>query len=54
MKKFLLFSVLQLAFTVLFYYEANSQGVAINNLGTNPDASAMLDVSLTNSGVLIP
>ncbi|HUM32019.1 MAG TPA: hypothetical protein PLQ08_03615 [Bacteroidales bacterium] len=54
MKKFLLFSLLQLAFTVLFYYEANSQGVAINNLGTNPDASAMLDVSSTNSGVLIP
>ncbi|MEJ5267693.1 MAG: hypothetical protein WHW07_07825 [Bacteroidales bacterium] len=54
MKKFLLFSLLQLAFTVLFYYEANSQGVAINNLGTNTDASAMLDVSSTNSGVLIP
>jgi hypothetical protein len=33
---------------------AYAQNVGINATGTNPDASAMLDVSSTNSGLLIP
>lgn len=33
---------------------ANSQNVGINSSGTNPDASAGLDVSFTNKGLLIP
>ncbi len=36
------------------YIKVFPQGVAINNTGTDPDASAMLDVSSTNSGILIP
>ncbi len=31
-----------------------SQNVAVNSSGNDPDASAMLDVSSTNSGVLLP
>src|SRR6056297_205283 len=31
-----------------------SQNVAINSDGSNPDASAMLDVSSTSKGMLIP
>lgn len=34
--------------------KANAQNVAINADGANPDASAMLDVQSTTSGVLIP
>lgn len=33
---------------------AFSQGVAINNDGTSPDGSAMLDVKSTNAGILVP
>ena len=33
---------------------AFSQSVAINSDGSNPDASAMLDVSSTSKGLLIP
>ena len=32
----------------------NSQGVAINTDGSDPDGSAMLDVTSTSSGILIP
>lgn len=31
-----------------------AQGVAINTTGSGPDSSAMLDVSATNKGILIP
>jgi hypothetical protein len=43
-----------LSLALFINYEAISQGVAINNSGSDPDASAMLDVSSTNSGLLIP
>lgn len=33
---------------------ASTQGVAINNTGTSPDASALLDISSTSKGLLIP
>jgi|GEM_PF-5419185 len=33
---------------------ASGQGVAINNSGADPSSSAMLDVSATNKGVLLP
>lgn len=39
---------------ILIRYEAEAQGVAINNDNSNPDASAMLDVKSTTKGVLIP
>ena len=32
----------------------NAQSVGINSTGNAPDASAMLDVSSTNSGILVP
>ncbi len=54
MKKSVLFLLLQFAFAVFFNYQVFSQGVAINNSGTDPDPSAMLDVASTNSGILIP
>ncbi len=37
-----------------FSYTVFSQGVAINNNGASPDASALLDVNGTNAGMLIP
>ncbi len=41
---------------ILFYflYISVSAQVAINNTGSNPDASAMLDISSTTGGLLIP
>ncbi|MCF8233736.1 MAG: tail fiber domain-containing protein [Bacteroidales bacterium] len=35
-------------------FEGNAQGVAINESGNSANASAMLDVSSTNKGLLIP
>jgi hypothetical protein len=49
MKKiFLLFAVITVVLT------ANAQNVAINNSGATADASAMLDISSTSKGLLIP
>jgi len=39
---------------VIFISSANSQNVGINPTGAAPNASAMLDVSSTNSGFLLP
>ncbi len=33
---------------------AHAQGVAVNTDGSNPDASAILDVKATNKGMLVP
>ncbi|HNQ67444.1 MAG TPA: hypothetical protein PKN32_03630 [Bacteroidales bacterium] len=45
--------MLSLFFTViLFSFQANAQNVGVNT--STPDASAMLDVVSTNSGVLVP
>jgi hypothetical protein len=41
-------------FTVPISYQALAQNVGINSTGSTPDASAMLDVSATNKGLLIP
>ena len=38
----------------LFTAELCSQNVGINETGSNPDGSAMLDVTSTNKGILIP
>lgn len=51
MKKILLFS---LAISILTYTANAQTGVAINKDGANPDPSALLDVSGTDGGVLIP
>lgn len=42
------------AAALLFAIDGYSQGVAINNDNSAPDASAMLDVKSSNKGVLIP
>lgn len=36
------------------FISINAQNVGINSTGTSPDGSAMLDVSSTNKGLLIP
>lgn len=40
--------------TFLSFHLLNAQSVGINSTGAAPNASAMLDVSSTNSGVLVP
>jgi len=53
--KRLLYSVLVLCCTIAFSFSGiNAQNVAINSTGNPPDGSAMLDVSSSNSGILIP
>ena len=51
MKKFLILSVV---FLMLFQIKSLAQNVGINATGANPDNSAMLDISSTNKGLLIP
>ncbi len=36
------------------YFDVLSQNVGINSTGATPDASAMLDVSSTSKGLLLP
>ncbi len=45
---------LTLTLVIASFSLAFSQGVAINNDGSNADASSMLDIKSTNSGMLIP
>jgi hypothetical protein len=52
MKKQILFLMLLLYFIIAG--KMTAQNVAINNSGTSPNPSAMLDVSATDKGVLIP
>jgi hypothetical protein len=47
-------SCLRLLLLVLFYSSASAQGVAVNNQSIPPDASAVLDVSSSSKGLLIP
>ena len=49
-------SILIIAFFILFAGKGftQNQNVAINNNGALPDASAMLDISATDKGLLIP
>ncbi|MFZ4058758.1 MAG: alpha/beta hydrolase family esterase [Ferruginibacter sp.] len=44
------------AFISVFFYAitANSQSVSINNTGAAPDSSAILDISASNKGILLP
>jgi len=51
MKKLKLLIVL---FTMLFIIPSFSQGVAINSGGASPNSNAMLDISSTTKGLLIP
>lgn len=51
MNKSLLLTVL---IAIGSYYSASAQGMAINNSGSAADASAMLDVSSTSKGILVP
>ncbi len=44
---------LTLAFLLFFSFSMNAQ-VAVNTDGTNPDASAMLDIKSVDKGILIP
>jgi hypothetical protein len=50
MKKFFLLSII----AVVFFASSKSQSVGINNDGSVPHASAMLDVKSANKGLLIP
>lgn len=43
-----------LSLLALFAFSASAQSVGINNDGTAPNVSAMLDVKHTNKGLLIP
>ncbi len=54
MKQYLLISVLLLVLVTSTCIKSYSQGVAINNDGSEADGSAMLDITSTNSGLLIP
>ncbi len=47
--------ILTVMIAVLFAVQLNAQvGVGINETGTDPDASAILDVTSTDKGVLLP
>jgi hypothetical protein len=52
MKKITFFVLI--AFLIGISTNVNSQGVAINNDGSDPDGSAMLDVTSTSMGILMP
>lgn len=41
-------------FALLFSGKCFAQSVSVNNTGTAPDSTAMLDVSSTTKGLLIP
>lgn len=43
-----------LCIAISFTYNLNAQNVGINSTGATPDATAGLDVSFTNKGLLIP
>jgi len=43
-----------LVFTLLLNLSVNSQGVSINDDGTDPDASAILDLQSSDKGLLVP
>src|SRR5438876_6160462 len=50
MKKFLLFSIA----SILFFATSFAQSVGVNNDGSAPHTSAMLDVKHPNKGLLVP
>ncbi len=50
----IVFYFLLLIFSFPFFNSVFAQGVSINNTGVAADNSAMLDISSTNQGVLIP
>lgn len=52
--KRILFSLLISLFTLLTFQQISAQGVSINEDGTDPDVSAMLDIQSTTKGLLIP
>jgi hypothetical protein len=55
MKKFVWMYVLLTGILSLgFFSTLRAQNVGVNATGATPDASAMLDISSTTSGVLIP
>jgi hypothetical protein len=48
------FRILILGFMLIFPYQFVFGQVSINTTGNVPDGSAMLDVSATNKGILVP
>jgi hypothetical protein len=46
--------LLSIIFLSLIYLDANAQGVSINADGSDPHASAMLDIQSTTTGLLVP
>lgn len=51
---FLFFKRISLLWLLVVFVLPGKAQVSVNNSGTSPDPSAMLDVSSTNSGVLVP
>ena len=47
-------SIYATLFLVVLFYSANSQSVAINTTAAAPNTSAILDVSSTTKGLLLP
>lgn len=55
MEKFRILSrILMLMFSLILLNNGNAQNVGINTSGAAPDASAMLDITSTSKGLLIP
>src|SRR5262245_48525855 len=54
MKKLLYLSIVFIGFSVCLSSFANAQGVGINSSGNSPANSAMLDITSTDKGLLIP
>src|SRR5687767_4578827 len=54
MKKLIYLSVVLITFSICDSSIVNAQGVGINPSGNTPDPSAMLDVSSSNKGLLVP
>jgi hypothetical protein len=50
-KTSILFTV---AFFVMLHVTVYSQGIGINDDGSSPDGSVMLDIKSTDKGILIP
>lgn len=52
--KQVIYSLAAVICSVFFFQESNAQGMAVNNTGASAASSAMLDVSSTTRGVLVP
>ena len=54
MKKLTLLSITFIAFSICTTFKLSAQGIGINATGAHPDSSAIIDISSTTQGALIP